>query len=166
MYIHTYIGQVMLYCAENIWKKLKLTYYFEKYSRTSFPFCFSPLLFPVLFGGAGNSDLQKGMFYSWLSFRKCKAPNNHFTQNNFLNFYWSTFPLNSYSLLNCNDLVYSWLKSAKIHRTVSNTHFKPQCTEKVETILSSFSQDLAISLLFPLSWYKQAPDLKKKKKTI
>lgn len=69
-----YIKQVMLYCAENTWKKLKLRYYFEKHSHTFFSFLFFPFYFPVFFWGARNSDYKRECFTLGYLLRNVKLP--------------------------------------------------------------------------------------------
>lgn len=123
------IRKVMLY-----WKHIEKIQAYLSFWETFLYFFFSFLLFSfslfyVLGGMEILIDKKKCCIYSWSSFRKFKVPNNLFKQINLLIFHWQIFQINTYSLLNCND---PWQKSAQIHRTLFNTHFKPQGTEEVD----------------------------------
>lgn len=94
------------------------------------------------------------MFYLLLVIRKFKVPNNPFIQINLLIFHRQIFPINTFSLLNCNDLVYSWKKKVKIHRTVFR-----KCIEKADNfqLIQEGLSQLTISTLL----VQKKPNLKK-----
>lgn len=96
------------------------------------------------------------MFYLLLVIRKFKVPNNPFIQINLLIFHRQIFPINTFSLLNCNDLVYSWKKKVKIHRTVFRKSIEK--ADNFQLIQEGLSQ-LTISTLL----VQKKAKLKKKK---